>query len=102
MRGGCERADSFVLPVGLERALRQLDDDGLDRLVTAAVAEARLRGRRVPGAPRTRRRGPALTPGQERMVLAAFDSGVKPAAIARSLRLSRDRVNAVVAAKRRT
>ena len=99
--GGPGRADSYALPANLGRAVRTLDDDSLDRLVKAAVAEARRRGRAVPGARRSRRQPAAVTPGQERMILAAFDAGLKPAAIAREFRLSRDRVNAVVAAKRR-
>ena len=39
-----------------------------------------------------------MTPGQERLVLAAFESGLKPAAIAREFRLSRAQVEAVLAA----
>ena len=39
-----------------------------------------------------------MTPGQERLVLAAFQSGLKPAAIAREFRLSRDQVESVIAA----
>ena len=39
-----------------------------------------------------------VTPGQERLVLAAFQSGLKLAAIAREFRLSRDQVESVIAA----
>ena len=39
-----------------------------------------------------------MTPGQERLVLAAFESGLKPAAIAREFRLSRAQVESVVGA----
>ena len=99
--GGPERAVSFALPADLGRAVRTLDDDSLDRLVKAAVAESRRRGRDAPRPRRSRRQPAAVTPGQERMILAAFDAGLKPAAIAREFRLSRDRVNTVVAAKRR-
>ncbi len=44
------------------------------------------------------RRPAPVTPGQERLVLAAFESGLKPAAIAREYRLSRAHVGSVVAA----
>ena len=100
-RGAPERTVPYALPADLGRAVRHLDDESLDRLVKAAVAEARRRGRKAPGASRTRRRPAALTPGQERMILAAFDSGLKPAAIARAFRLSRGRVDAVIGARRR-
>ena len=99
--GGSERAASLALPADLGSAVRNLDDDSLDRLVKAAVAEARRRSREIPGAKQTTRQPAAVTPGQERMILAAFDAGLKPAAIAREFRLSRDRVNAVITAKRR-
>ena len=39
-----------------------------------------------------------MTPGQERLILAAFEAGLKPAAIAREFRLSRAQVDGVVAA----
>ena len=45
-----------------------------------------------------RRRMAPVTPGQERLVLAAFESGLKPATIARDFRLSRAQVVSVVAA----
>ena len=96
-----ERPVRFALPADLGRAARHLDDENLDRLVKAAVAEARRRGRKVPGTSWTRRPPAAVTPGQERMILAAFDSGLEPAAIARAFRLSRDRVDTVIAGRRR-
>ena len=49
--------------------------------------EGETRGKRAP-----------VTPGQERLILAAFEVGLKPAAIAREFRLSRARVDGVVAA----
>ena len=99
--GGPKRAVSFALPGDLGRAVRALDDDSLDCLVKAAVAEARRRGRNAPRVRRSRRQTAAVTPGQERMILAALDAGLNLAAIVREFRLSPDRVNAVVAARRR-
>lgn len=98
---GSGRRTSFVLPANLDRAVRNLDDDSLDRLVKAAVAEARRRGRDTPEAGRSGRQPAPVTPGQERLILAAFDAGLKSAAIAREFRLSRDRVDAVLAAGKR-
>ena len=90
----------YLLPADLDRALRHLDDAQLDRLRVAVAAEARRRGRpdgktSEPGA---RRRPAPVTPGQERLVLAAFEAGLKPAAIAREFRLARVQVESVVAA----
>ena len=39
-----------------------------------------------------------VTPGQERLILTAFEAGLKPAVIAREFRLSRAQVDGVVAA----
>ena len=94
------RTVPHALPADLGRALRHLDDAQLDRLRDAVAAEVRRRGRPDGKTPerRTRRRPAPVTPGQERLVLAAFESGLKPAAIAREFRLSRDQVESVIAA----
>ena len=68
---------------------------GTRSLPRAAVAGVRT-ARRLDGG--TGRRPAPVTPGQERLVLAAFESGLKPAAIAREFRLSRAQVVSVVAA----
>ena len=94
------RTVPHALPADLAGSLRYLDDAQLDRPRDAVAAEARRRGRPdgKRSEPRTRRRPAAVTPGQERLVLAAFESGLKPAAIAREFRLSRAQVESVVAA----
>ena len=97
---GGNRPGPLALPADLGRALRYLDDAQLDRLVEAAAAEARRRGRqdgRTAGGG-TRGKPAPVTPGQERLVLAALEAGLKPAAIAREFRLSRAQVDGVVAA----
>lgn len=89
----------FALPADLGRALRHLDDADFDRLLESVTAEARRRrqdNKTVGG--RTREPGARVTPGQERLVLAAFEAGLRPAAIAREFRVSRAQVEAVVAA----
>ena len=115
------RKPGLTLPADLGRSLRLLDDDALDRLVEAAVGESRRRGRAVPrGAPGESRQaeppGPtkrppktarapdragAVTPGQERLILAAWEAGLKPAAIAREFRISRAAVQHVITATQR-
>lgn len=114
-------APGVALPADLGRSLRLLDDDGLDRLMKAVTEEARRRGHNLPeGLPAERRRagssGPrkkpgmkkeapgeagAVTPGQERLILAAYEAGLKPAAIAREVRVSRPTVQHVITAAKR-
>ena len=96
---GAHRPVALALPADLERSLRHLDDADLDRLVEAATAEARRRGRQAGKTSQGRARGrPApVTPGQEKLILAALEAGLKPAAIAREFRLSRAQVDGVLA-----
>ena len=111
----------LALPADLGRSLRLLDDDALDRLVEAAIGEARRRGRAVPrglsgesrqaeppgaGKGRTKAawtpdRAGAVTQGQERLILAAWEAGLSPAAIAREFRLSRAAVQHVITGAQR-
>ena len=93
------RPGMLALPADLERSLRHLNDADLDRLVEAASAEARRRGRRTGGTPggRARAKASPVTTGQEKLVLAAFEAGLKPAAIAREFGLSRAQVDGVLA-----
>ena len=103
----------FALPSDLPGSLRHLDDAQLDALLRAVVEEARRRGRPLGGehAPPTasgtvkpaqadggkaKRQPLPLAPGQARLVRAAFEAGVKPAAIARQLRVSRAQVEQVL------
>ena len=88
-----------MLSADLDRSLRHLDDAELDRLVDAATTEARRRGRQAGKTSGGKGRGrPApVTAGQEKLILAAFEAGLKPAAIAREFRLSRAQVDGVLA-----
>ena len=100
--------------------MRLLDDDGLNRLMKAVIGEVRRRGRNVPdglsgahrrmeksGPKRTETKAGApdgaapVTPGQERLILAAHEAGLKPAAIAREVRVSRLTVQHVIATAKR-
>ncbi|MDE0530016.1 MAG: hypothetical protein OXI01_01005, partial [Albidovulum sp.] len=97
--GRGRNAGTPMLPADLERSLRHLDDAELDRLVDAATAEARRRGRQAGKTSGVRGRGKPkpVTAGQEKLILAAFEAGLKPAAIAREFRLSRAQVDGVLA-----
>jgi hypothetical protein len=92
-----------VLPKDLPAAIKLLDDQELDRLLAAAVAEQRRRGRKpaVSAEPPDKRRIEAvavhLTPGKLNAVRAAFKVGVKPARIARQFGLSQSDVRKALA-----
>ena len=111
-------APRLALPSDLAGSLRRLDDDQLGRLLRAAAQEARRRGcpheeapgppaapaeaRRAPPVARRSKKGPmSVTAGQEKLVRAAFAAGVKPAAIARQLRLPRAQVERIVGRPKR-
>ncbi|MDE0173663.1 MAG: hypothetical protein OYH76_00440 [Defluviicoccus sp.] len=96
--GGAHVQGTLALPANLSRSLRHLDDADLDRLLEAATAEARRRGR-LDGKTATGRAHGKPTPvttGQEKLILAAFGAGLKPSAIAREFRLSRAQVEGVL------
>ena len=110
------KTPTLALLGDIDRSLRLLDDNQLDHLVKAAIQEARRRGREVPMrsleegrqqeglAPtklaRSKSEAPqrvaAVTPGQERLILAASGAGLKPAAIEREFRLSQATVQSVI------
>ncbi len=97
--GGSRVSGTLALPANLERSLRHLDDGDLDRLLEAVAAEARRRGRTDGKTTGARARGKAapVTAGQEKLILAASEAGLTPAAIAREFRLSRAQVEGVLA-----
>ena len=82
-----------VLPKDLANAIKYLGDEELDRLITAALAEIRRRGRRLPMDKPTPEMAPdltkpSLTRGQLNAVRAAFKAGITPTRIARQFGLS--------------
>ena len=92
-----------VLPKDLPGAIKQLDDQELDRLLTAVVAEQKRRGRKpavsVETAEKSRIEEAAvhLTPGKLNAVRAAFKAGVKPSQIAKQFGLSQSDVRKALA-----
>lgn len=114
------KTPGIALPADLGRSLRLLDDAQLDRLAEAVTDELRRRGRSPPDSPsvagRSAKRTPAraarakpnepdkaaaVTPGQERLILAAFEAGLRPAAIAKEVRVSRATVQHVITVAKR-
>jgi predicted DNA-binding protein (UPF0251 family) len=97
-----------VLPKDLPAAIKQLDDQELDRLLAAAVAEQRRRGRKpaesveLPDKPRIEAAVVHLTPGKLNAVRAAFKVGIKPLQIARQFGLSQSDVRQALAAGAKT
>jgi hypothetical protein len=92
-----------VLPKDLPGAIKQLDDQELDRLLAAVLAEQKRRGRKPAESvepPNNRRIEAAalhLTPGKMNAVRAAFKAGIKPSQIARQFGLSQSEVRKALA-----
>jgi predicted DNA binding protein len=100
-----------VLPKDLPKSLKHLTDRELELLITAAVEEAKRRGRaptignadefiamRSSRTEHTRQeQAMSLTRGQINAVRAAFKAGIKPSLIARQFGLSQSDVRKVLA-----
>jgi hypothetical protein len=99
-----------VLPKDLPGAIKQLEDQELDRLQAAILVEQKRRGRKrsasvvTPDKPQIEAAAVHLTPGKLNAVRAAFKAGVKPSQIARLFGLSQSDVRKALAsdASRRT
>jgi hypothetical protein len=110
-----------VLPKDLPNAVKHLDDQELDLLITASLEEAKRRGRLTPyvqaNTPNEAvQRGPSrkvhcghkrqvevatvsLTRGQVNAVRAAAKAGIKPSVIARQFGISQSDVRKVLASR---
>ncbi len=83
-----------ILPRDLDAAIKQLDDQELDRLVTAALEE-RARRKKPPALERIqpkRQSATHLPKGKLNAVRAAFKAGVTPLRIAREFGISQSDV----------
>ena len=97
----------YVLPSNLEEAIRQLPDEELDRLITAALEErARRKLPPVPNETQRRKRDAeaiavSLPQGKLNAVRAAFKAGVTPSRIAREFGISQQDVRKALASDAR-
>lgn len=91
-------SQSYAVPTNLPSALKHLDDDQLDRLLTAVRTEQHRRGKTVPKSVEPSRKqrineaSPPLAQGKLNAVRAAFKAGVKPTRIAREFGISQSDV----------
>ena len=96
-------SQSYALPKNLSSALGYMDDDQLDRLLAAVVAEQRRRGKKVPVSDKSPRKAlvkvvaPPLPQGKLNAIRAAFKAGFTPSRIARQFRLSKSDVKKALA-----
>ncbi len=94
-----------VLPKDLPAAIRQLDDQELDRLQAAVLAEQKRRGRKpamsveTADKPRVEAAVVHLTPSKLNAFRAAFKAGVKPSQIARQFGVSLSDVRRALAGR---
>jgi hypothetical protein len=85
---------SYALPTNLPSALRHLDNDQLERLLAAVIAELKQRGKNLSVSDETFRKqrtkevAPPLAQGKLNAVRAAFKAGVRPSRIARQFGVS--------------
>jgi hypothetical protein len=92
-----------VLPKDLPGAIKQLEDQELDRLLAAVLAEQKRRDRKpsmsveTQDRPRIEAAAVHLTAGKMNAVRAAFKAGVKPSQIARQFGLSQSDVRKALA-----
>jgi hypothetical protein len=96
-------SQSYALPKNLSSALGYLDDDQLDRLLAAVLAEQRRRGKKVPVSDKSPRKtlvrvvAPPLPQGKLNAIRAAFKAGFTPSRIARQFRISQADVKRALA-----
>jgi hypothetical protein len=96
-------ARRHVLPKDLPGAIKQLDDQELDRLKAAVLAEQKRRDKKPAESvePPGKIEAPPvyLAPGKLNAVRAAFKAGVKPSQIARQFGLSQSGVRQALASR---
>ena len=101
--GAAVSSQSYALPTNLPSALKHLDNDQLDRLLAAVLAEQHRRGRKppTPDEPshkhRVKETAPPLAQGKLNAVRAAYKAGVTPSRIARQFGISQSDVRKALA-----
>jgi hypothetical protein len=99
------KASRHVLPTDLPTAIKHLDDQELDQLFAAVVAERLQRGMKSPVPVKTTSKRPvaaaavSLTPGKLNAVRAAFKAGVAPSKIAKQFGTPQSDVRKVIASE---
>ena len=93
-----------VLPADLPNAVKHLDDQQLDQLLAAVIAEQKRRGKKLPAEMPGKRRvemvaAAPLTLGKLNAVRAAFKAGVTPSRIARQFGISQSDVRKALASE---
>jgi hypothetical protein len=94
-----------VLPADLPNAVRQLNDQELDQLLSAVIVEQKRRGKQLAAV--SRKEGVEafaavpLTQGKLNAVRAAFKAGVTPSRIARQFGISQSDVRKALASEMR-
>jgi hypothetical protein len=95
---------SYALPTNLQSALRHLDNDQLDRLLAAVLAERKARGGKqllmsneISGKKSIKEFAPPLAQGKLNAVRASFKAGVRPSQIARQFGISQSDVRKALA-----
>jgi hypothetical protein len=95
---------SYALPTNLPSALRHLDENQLDRLLVAVLAERKARGSKKLSLSdgrrhkkRTKEVALPLAQGKLNAVRAAFNAGVRPSRIARECGISQSDVRRALA-----
>jgi hypothetical protein len=101
--GAAALSHSYALPQNLPSALSHLDDNQLDRLVAAVLAEQQRRGKKSSVSDKTFRKlkikeAPlTLTVGKLNAIRATFKAGVTPSRIARQFGVSQSDVKKALA-----
>jgi hypothetical protein len=97
---GVATPSRYVLPKDLDPAIRHLDDQQLDRLVSVVLEERTRRKKPIvhdKGQRNAEAVSPPLPQGKLNAVRAAFKAGVTPARIAREFGISRSDVQKTLA-----
>ena len=104
---GTAAASRHVLPSDLPTAIKHLEDQELDQLFAAVVAERLQRGMKspvpdkIPNKRSVEATAVSLTPGKLSAVRAAFKAGVTPTKIAKEFGLSQADVRSAIASDKR-
>jgi hypothetical protein len=87
-----------TLPSDLPGSLKYLDDAQLHEIAPAAPSESSSQGQSAAGRNKRASGFDEIPEGKANLIRASFKAGVKPAAIARTFRISQSSVNRVLSA----